>query len=102
MNKCPNPSYDLECPYALSESSPVPCMASQEECNKYRKGRSEEEFSRPEYDVESAKADLVAALEKYKRAYEISKEEGDEEFVQAVLRLASGAKSRLMRLELEG
>jgi len=36
MNKCPNPSYDLKCPYALSESSPVPCFASQKQCNEWR------------------------------------------------------------------
>jgi hypothetical protein len=44
MNKCPNPSYDgIECPYALSEFSPLPCYGNQEQCNEYRKSIEEEE-----------------------------------------------------------
>ena len=38
MNKCPNPEYDLECPYALSDDSPCPCIATQEECDAYYYG----------------------------------------------------------------
>lgn len=35
MGKCKN--YNIECPYALSDSAPVPCIGSQEQCDKVRK-----------------------------------------------------------------
>lgn len=42
MNNCPNPAYDLQCPFALSERSPLPCYGSQEQCDEYRKKREKE------------------------------------------------------------
>jgi hypothetical protein len=37
MNRCPNSNYDgIKCPYALSESSPLPCFGSPEQCETYR------------------------------------------------------------------
>lgn len=33
MNKCPNPNFkEIECPYALSADSPLPCCGSKEAC----------------------------------------------------------------------
>lgn len=34
-------SYDIECPYALSENAPVPCVGSFAQCNKVRKGEKD-------------------------------------------------------------
>lgn len=34
MNKCNQ--YDIECPYKLSDESPLPCFATQEQCNTWR------------------------------------------------------------------
>ena len=33
-------SYDLECPYALSDMAPVPCVGSQEQCDMFRASRN--------------------------------------------------------------
>ena len=34
MNRCTN--YGIECPYALSGDSPLPCYGTQEQCDEYR------------------------------------------------------------------
>lgn len=37
MNKCPNSTYKgIECPYALSPDSPLPCFGEQEQCDEWR------------------------------------------------------------------
>lgn len=36
MNYCRN--YDIECPFALSEYAPVPCIGSWKQCDEFRKG----------------------------------------------------------------
>ena len=37
MNKCPNVSFkEIECQYALSEDSPMPCIATFDQCLKWR------------------------------------------------------------------
>lgn len=44
MKKCPNQNYgDMLCPYALSEKSPLPCFATQEQCDEYRKIKESKE-----------------------------------------------------------
>jgi hypothetical protein len=38
MNVCPNPCFGgIECPYALSEDSPLPCFGSFDQCEDWRK-----------------------------------------------------------------
>jgi hypothetical protein len=37
FRKCPAPAYEgLRCPYALSDSSPVPCFGSKTQCELWR------------------------------------------------------------------
>ena len=37
MNKCPSQAYaGINCPYALSSSSPLPCFGSPEQCKEWR------------------------------------------------------------------
>ena len=40
MNKCQ--CRDLECPFALSEDSPLPCFATQEQCDAFLKQREDD------------------------------------------------------------
>jgi len=98
MNKCPNPSYDLDCPHALSEDAPMPCMGSQEQCNEHREGVS---LKRPEYPVDEAREELMKAINLYRKAYEVSRQDGDEEFAAVVLRMARGVGQRLLTHDLD-
>lgn len=40
MNKCPA-NKEIECPYALCESSPLPCCGTKEQCEKIRHGKKD-------------------------------------------------------------
>ena len=38
LNHCP--AHNIDCPYALSDKSPLPCFGTQEQCDEYRKPKT--------------------------------------------------------------
>ena len=58
-------------------------------------------IKKPEYDMNRAEESLREAIRRYKKAYELTKRDGDDLIMNTSLRLAMGARSRLLRTELE-
>ena len=50
MNYCW--TYDIECPFALSVNSPIPCLATQEQCDEFRAKTKEKTKGKKTYSVD--------------------------------------------------
>jgi len=51
LRKCPAPAYKgLKCPYALTDSAPVPCFGGKNKCEQWRKLAIQEGLWKDEKD----------------------------------------------------
>ena len=73
MNKCP--SYKIDCPYALSENAPVPCMASQVQCDTQRNPRS---LTRNDIKQEDVNSMIAAMIDTVLKTVHLTDAEQDE------------------------